>query len=75
MSPILYVLITVVTIVVLYFGTSSYKSYLKNRKEIRLKEITDETQRKTIEALQFSSTQETERLKVMSDFVNSDHRR
>lgn len=73
MDPV-HVLITVVTISVLYFGTSAYKSYLDNRKEIRLKEITDETQRRTIEALQYSGAQETERLKILSDVSRDDRR-
>lgn len=73
MDPV-HVLIIVVTIAVLYFGTSAYKSYLEQRKEIRLKEITDETQRKTIEALQFSGSQETERLKLVSALAKDDHR-
>jgi len=69
-----HVLITVVSIAVLYFGTSSYKSYLENRKDIRAREITDDTQRKTLEAMKFASTQETERLKIMSDLAQNDHR-
>lgn len=73
MDPV-HVLIAVVSIAVLYFGTSSYKSYLENRKEIRAKEVSDETQRKTLEAMQFSSAQETERLKIISDIAKSDHR-
>jgi hypothetical protein len=73
MDPV-HVLITVVSIAVLYFGTSSYKSYLENRKDIRTKEISDDTQRKTLEAMQFASTQETERLKIMSDLAQNDHR-
>lgn len=73
MDPV-HVLITVVTIAVLYFGTSSYKSYLESRKDIRAREITDDTQRKTLEAMQFSSAQETERLKIMTDLAKNDHR-
>lgn len=73
MDPV-HVLISVVSIAVLYFGTSSYKAYLEHRKEMRSKEIADETQRKTIEALHFASAQETERLKIISDISKNDHR-
>lgn len=69
-----HVLIIVVSIAVLYFGTSAYKSYLENRKEIRSKEVSDETQRKTLEALKFTSSQETERMKIMVHLANRDHR-
>jgi hypothetical protein len=73
MDPV-HVLITVVTIAVLYFGTSAYKSFLETRKDIRTREIADDTQRKTIEALQFTSVQETERTKILTDLARKDHR-
>lgn len=73
MDPV-HALVTVVSIAVLYFGTSSYKSYLENRKDIRAREITDDTQKKTLEAMQFASAQETERLKILTDLAKNDHR-
>jgi hypothetical protein len=73
MDPV-HVLITVVSIAVLYFGSSAYKSFLEHRKDVRSKEVSDETQRKTLEALQFTSVQETERMKIMSDLAKRDHR-
>lgn len=73
MDPV-HVLITVVSIAVLYFGTSAYRSFLEYRKDVRVKEVSDETQRKTLEALQFTSAQETERTRIMADLVRQDHR-
>ncbi len=67
-------LISVVSIAVLYFGTSAYKVYLENRKEIRLREIADETQRKILESMTFASAQETERMKIMEGLANQNHR-
>ena len=40
--------VTIITIAVLYFGTSAYRSFLESRKETRIKEISDETQRETV---------------------------
>lgn len=68
------VLIAVVSIAVLYFGSSSVKAYLEYRKDVRAKEVSDETQRKTLEALQFTSSQETERMKIMADVVKASPR-
>lgn len=73
MDPV-HVLITVVTIAVLYFGNSAFRSFLESRKEVRLKEISDGTHRKTIEALTFAGQQETERAKIISDLAANNHR-
>jgi hypothetical protein len=59
---------------VLYFGSTAYKLYLENRKEIRLKEISDETQIKTLQTLEALSKQETERAKIIADLANKNHR-
>ena len=67
------VLISVVSIAVLYFGTSAYKSYLEGRKEIRSKEVSDETQRKTLEALTFVSEQETKRTEILVTLAAKNH--
>lgn len=63
------VVITLITIAVLYFGTSAYRSYLENRKEVRIKEISDDTQRKTLEVLQYTGAQETERAHILADLA------
>lgn len=55
---------------VMYFGTSALKSYLDHRKEVREKELKKEEQIAQIEALKFSSEQETERAKIMASLVN-----
>lgn len=68
------VLYAVVSIAVLYFGTSAYKSYLENRKETRIKEVSDATQRETLEALKFTSAQETERTKIIAELAKKDSR-
>lgn len=52
-----HILIVLITFLTLYFGSSALKTFLDNRKEVRLKELTDETQRETLEALKFSSAQ------------------
>lgn len=64
-----YVLITVVSIAVMYFGNSAYKSYLENRKEVKLKELTDETQKDMVSALRFASEQETKRTEILADII------
>lgn len=73
MDPI-HVVIVVVSIAVLYFGSSAYKSFLEHRKDVRAKEVTDETHRKALEALQFTSAQETERTKIIAELSRRDHR-
>lgn len=73
MEPI-HIVVTVVSIAVLYFGNSAYRSYLEHRREIRSKEVSDETQRQELEATKFAGVQETERMKIMASLVSSDHR-
>lgn len=68
------VLISVVSIAVLYFGTSAYKSYLESRKEARIKEISDETQRQTLEVLKFTSQEETKRTAIIAELSKKDPR-
>jgi hypothetical protein len=68
------VLILVLGFAVVYFGTSSLKTYLEGRKEVRLKEISDETQRKTLEALEFQGKAETERAKILADALTAQPR-
>lgn len=66
-----HVLIAVVSIAVMYFGSSAYKSYLENRKEIKLKELTDETQKDMISSLKFATEQETKRAEILADVIKS----
>lgn len=68
------VLVTVVLIAVLFFGSSAYKSYLSARKEVRIKEITDETQKEALATLRFSSEQETKRTVLISQLAKNDHK-
>lgn len=66
-----HVLIAVLTLIIMYFGQSYLRSILDAKKEIRLKEITDETQKAALEAMKFSSAQETERTKIMAGAFQS----
>jgi hypothetical protein len=68
------VLYSIVSIAVLYFGTSAYKSYLENRKEIRTKEISDETQKEALSVMKFSSEQETKRTAILAELAKKDPR-
>lgn len=68
------ILIAVVSIAVLWFGRSAWNSYLESRKEIKLAEIADEGQRATLEALNFSSEQETARARIIAELSNRDER-
>lgn len=68
------IVITIVTIAVLYFGTSAYRSFLENRKETRLKEISDETQRETLAALKYTSDQETKRAEIIADLAKANQK-
>lgn len=61
-----HVLILGLTFLVLHFGKAALTSYLDNRKEVRLREVSDETQRKTLEMLTFQSEKETERLVIVT---------
>ena len=69
-----HLLITVVSVAVLFFGTSAFKSWLENKKEIHIKEISDETQRRTLEMLKFAGEQETARSKLMTEIITKDYR-
>lgn len=64
-----HILIVLITFLTLYFGSSALKTFLDNRKEVRLKELTDETQRETLEALKFSSAQETKRTELLTQAI------
>lgn len=68
------IVITIVTIAVLYFGTSAYRSFLENRKETRIREISDETQRETLAVLQYASEQETKRAQIIADLAKDNNK-
>lgn len=68
------VLCTVVSVAALYFGNSAYRSFLETRKEVKLKEISDATQRQTLESLQFASAQETRRVQIIADLAKQQPR-
>lgn len=63
------IVITIVTIAVLYFGNSAYRTFLENRKETRIKEISDDTQRETLAVLKYTSEQETMRAQIIADLA------
>ena len=54
-------IITAISIAVLYFGNSAFRSYLQNRKEIRAQEAKSKESLALIHAQQFASEQETKR--------------
>lgn len=62
-------LIVIMSFLLLYFSHTAWKTYLDHRKEVRLKELTDETQRKSLETMQFMSAQETERSAVLASAI------
>lgn len=68
------IVITIVTIAVLYFGTSAYRSFLENRKETRIKEVSDETQRETLATLKYTSEQETKRAQILADLARENNK-
>lgn len=63
-------LVLVLGFSLMYFSASSLKTFLDNRKEIRLRDIESEEQRASIEALRFSSEQETKRTEILTQAMN-----
>lgn len=63
------IVIVLVTLMLTYFGTSAYKSFLESRKEERIKNTSDETQRKMLETMQFTSAEETKRTQILANAV------
>lgn len=68
------IILLVLPVFLMYFGHSAYRTYLENRKEIKIREIGDETQRKMLEQMQFASEQETKRAQIMADIVKREPR-
>ena len=52
---------------VMYFGSSSLKSYLEHRREVLSSELKNKEQIKLIESRNFADEQETERTKILSE--------
>lgn len=69
-----YVVLTVLSVAVMYFGNSFLKSLLDNRRDVRIKEVSDETQRATLEAMKFSSEQETKRAEILTQALSAQPR-
>ena len=63
------VVVSVLALGVLYFGDSAYKSYLEERREVRVAELKSEEQVKMIEHLQFASEEETKRAKIIQELA------
>lgn len=57
------------TVAVLFFGKSAYATYLDDRKSSRELEAKSKEQKQLIEHLKFSSEQETERARIISELV------
>lgn len=69
MEPV-HLITLVLGIGVLYTGQSALRLFLDNRKEVREKELRSEDQRAQIEALNFSSEQETKRAQIIAGLVD-----
>ena len=52
-----------------YFGTSSYKTYLEERRQIRQQELKSEEHMALIENLRFASEEETKRTKLITELA------
>ena len=65
------IVIVLVTLMLTYFGTSAYKSFLESRKEERIKNTSDETQRKMLETMQFTSAEEAKRTQILASAVKA----
>ena len=66
-----HVLIVALSFLVLYFGHSAFRTFLEHRKEVRLGEVSDATQRKMLETLEFQSKQETERTRILTEAIGT----
>lgn len=64
-----YVVTTVLGIALLWAGSAVVRHYFDKRTEVRQAEIKSEEQRAMIEQLKFSSEQETERTKLITDLA------
>lgn len=67
-------LITVVAIALLLVGRSVISSYLEHRRDIREKEVKSEVEREQLRNFRVMSEQETERMRIMSRLIATDHR-
>lgn len=61
------ILIAIICVAVLYFGASAYKNYLQIKKDIRVTEIKDESQKDLLKEMHFQQEQETKRMQIMAN--------
>ncbi|SDB03313.1 hypothetical protein SAMN05660653_00144 [Desulfonatronum thiosulfatophilum] len=59
----------VITLAVLFFGNSAFRTYLDHRKNVRIAEVRSDEQREHLQALQFLSEQETERSRIIASIA------
>ncbi|MCZ8233989.1 MAG: hypothetical protein O9335_02420 [Inhella sp.] len=59
------------TLILAFFGHSAWTKHVEARRDIKLREIQDETQRATLLALQTNSQQSTQQMKIMADALTS----
>lgn len=69
-----HVLILVLSVALMYFGSSTIKSWFENQKEIKLAELKDEEAKAQLESMQFISEQETERMRVITNAMRVEPR-
>lgn len=68
------VTVVLLTFAVLFFGKAAFAKYLDYRKETRLAELGDGTERTRIEAMTAMSEQETKRAEILAKALKSDPR-
>lgn len=62
---------TIVGLGAIWGSSTAYKAYLNHRKEIRMQEISSESDREQLSTLKFMSAEETKRAEVMASLINS----
>lgn len=73
MEPV-HVVITVLGVAGMYFGSSVIKSYLEHRRQIREKEIKSEEDKLLLSNFRFASEEETKRTKIIAELAKKDYR-
>lgn len=66
-----HILIGILTIALLYGGTTAYRYHLEYVKSIRVAELENEEKKAALESLKIAGEQEIARMKIMQDIVNN----
>lgn len=73
MEPI-HIVITVLGVAGMYFGSTVIKNYLETRRRIREIEIKSEDEKALLSNMRFASEEETKRARIIADLANRDYR-